>query len=422
MVRGSEGRIIAYSARQWLTFVSRGIPPSPVFQRLGAGQNLHGTPSEAAQLTANPPAQTRQSLATSRTTSRRPYVDVFRGLLIAHMALDHASLMFNSGRAPEELASGAAPVFGDLFQFLTRFLGVPVAPGFFFMAGFMVALTSDARQQRGRAPADITRQLLIRGLVLIAVDALIMGLPRALMGFYSFMTLSSIGVGIIVLAGVRHLPNRILAPVAIGLLVLHPLLDVSALPVPLQAILYEPVRSGAFRSMYPVFPWIGIVMLGYVIGRDSLRRPDSRPQWLGLAAISVVIFLAVRLFVGYGNAYPYTAVASFAFWTFAKYPPDLPFLAWSFSCIFVALAALASIVRHTTPARLRPLEIFGRVPFFFFVVHFYVLGIVQALLRTKTGLPGVYLIWMLLLAAMMGPCIWYDRKKRERGNLITRYF
>ena len=41
--------------------------------------------------------------------ARQGYVDVFRGLLIAHMALDHASLMFNAGRAGEELAAAAAP-------------------------------------------------------------------------------------------------------------------------------------------------------------------------------------------------------------------------------------------------------------------------------------------------------------------------
>ena len=89
--------------------------------------------------------------------------------------------------------------------------------------------------------------------------------------------------------------------------------------------------------------------------------------------------------------------------------------------MLVALIALSGIVRTRTPAWLRPLEIFGRVPFFF-VVHFYVLGIAQAILRTKTGLPGVYLIWILLLLAMAWPCAWYYRKKRERPNFITRYF
>src|SRR4029078_6226354 len=96
--------------------------------------------------------------------ARRAYVDLFRGLLIAHMALDHASLFFHSCRAAEELAATGGPVFGNLFQFLTRFLGVPVAPGFCFMAGFMVAMTSTAREQRGGSHAAVTRRLIMRGL------------------------------------------------------------------------------------------------------------------------------------------------------------------------------------------------------------------------------------------------------------------
>jgi hypothetical protein len=82
------------------------------------------------------------------------YVDVFRGLLIAHMALDHASLTFNAARGEEELATRAPLPPVDLLQFLTRFTGVPVAPGFCFMAGFMVALTSLARESRGVPPSE----------------------------------------------------------------------------------------------------------------------------------------------------------------------------------------------------------------------------------------------------------------------------
>jgi uncharacterized membrane protein len=346
---------------------------------------------------------------------------VFRGLLIAHMGLDHASLMFNAGRAAEELAAGPAPAFGDIFQFLTRFTGVPVAPGFCFMAGFMVALTSMARENRGVSHAEVTRRLLIRGFVLIAVDALIMGLPRALMGFYSFMVLTCIGVSIIATALLRDVSSRILVPLALGILLLHPLLDVSWLPLPLRAMLYEPVREGAFRSLYPIIPWIAIVLLGFVVGRDSLTRERPAKFWAALAAISFAFFFAVRLYGGYGNAYPYSSVASVQFWEFAKYPPDLPFLAWSFGCIFLTLIVLSAIARDGTPAVLRPFAVFGRVPFFFYIVHFYVLGIAAAILRTKFGLAGTFGIWLLLLVVMIGPCAWYYRKKRERPNWITRY-
>jgi uncharacterized membrane protein len=355
-------------------------------------------------------------------TNRRPWVDVFRGLLISHMALDHASLLFNAGRAEEELAAAGPPVFASLMQFLTRFSGVPVAPGFCFMAGFMVALTSVAREKRGVPPGEVTKRLIIRGLVLIGVDAVIMGLPRALMGFYSFAVLSSVGVGIIAAALLRNVSTKVLLAVALGVLLLHPLLDVSSLPVALRAVLYEPVRTGAFRSMYPVIPWIGIILLGFVMGRDALTRQLPARRWLALAGVSFGAFLLVRLVGSYGNAYPYASVTSLDFWTFAKYPPDLPFLTWSFACIFVSLAALATLAPHETPRWLRPFEIFGRVPFFFYVVHFYVLGVAQAILRVRVGLLETYAIWLALLLAMAGPCIWYYRVKRDRPNIVTRYF
>jgi len=372
-------------------------------------------------VTRNLPDETRRQLA-DVAPARRAYVDLFRGLLIAHMALDHASLFFNSGRAAEELAATGAPVFGNLFQFLTRFLGVPVAPGFCFMAGFMVAMTSTAREQRGVSHAEVTRRLIFRGLVLIAVDAVVMGLPRAAMGFYSFMVLSSIGVAIIALALLRDVSSRVLLPIALGILALHPLIDVSWMPVWLQAIVYEPVRTGAFRSMYPVLPWIGIVLLGFVVGRDAMTRERPARFWTALAAIAFLLFFTVRLSAGYGNAYEYSSLDSFAFWTFSKYPPDLPFLCWSFGCIFLALVVLSRIARNGAPKWLRPFEVFGRVPFFFYVVHFYVLGIAQAIVRAKTGLPQTYAIWAVLLLVMLWPCAWYYRKKRERPNFITRYF
>jgi uncharacterized membrane protein len=365
------------------------------------------TARNALTMTSDQSLPTRQQIAAATdVTTRARYVDTFRGLLIAHMALDHASLMFNVGRGGEELAALEPAFPADIWQFLTRFTGIPVAPAFCFMAGFMVAMTSLARMSRGVSHSEVTRRLIIRGLVLIAADAIVMGLPRALMGFYSFMVLSSIGVAIIVLALIRDLPNK---------------LDVSGLPVELRAILYEPVREGAVRSMYPIVPWGAIVVLGFVIGRDVITHQRSIRYWLGLSALCFIAFFAIRIHGEYGNAYPYASIASRDFWFFAKYPPDLPFLTWAFAITFVSLAALQWITRAATPAFLKPFEIFGRVPFFFYLVHFYVLGIAQAALGARLELPGTFAIWLGLLVVMLWPCAWYYRKKRLRPNFITRY-
>lgn len=368
------------------------------------------------------PARGAVAPAADGSTGRHAYVDVFRGLLIAHMALDHASLMFNAGRAGEEIAGAVAPVFTDLWQFLARFTGVPVAPGFFFMAGFMVALTSLAREQRGVPAAEVTHRLVVRGLVLILVDALVMGLPRALMGFYSFAVLSSVGAALILLAALRHLPGPWLLGAAVAVLVLHPLLDLSALPLALQAVLQVPVRTGAFRSLYPVLPWCAVLVVGYVVGRDALTRERPLRLWLLLGALCLLLFFAVRLHGGYGNGYPTAPIGTQAFWLLAKYPPDLPFLAWALAATFVGLAAVRWATRQGLPALLQPLAVFGRVPFFFYVVHFYVLGLASAVVRARFSLAVVVLIWLLLLAVMLPACAWYHDKKRERPNRLTRYF
>lgn len=93
--------------------------------------------------------------------------------------------------------------------------------------------------------------------------------------------------------------------------------------------------------------------MGFVVGRDATRRKHPAPFWLLLAGISLLLFFAVRLTGGYGNAYPYASVASPDFWSFAKYPPDLPFLAWSFAVTFCSLAVLWRMTRNATPALLR---------------------------------------------------------------------
>jgi len=48
--------------------------------------------------------------------------------------------------------------------------------------------------------------------------------------------------------------------------------------------------------------------------------------------------------------------------------------------------------------------------------------VAQAILRARVGLVETYAIWLALLLVMTWPCIWYYRKKRDRPNLVTRYF
>ena len=170
-----------------------------------------------------------------------------------------------------------------------------------------------------------------------------------------------------------------------------------------------------------MIPWAAIAIVGFVVGRDALHREQPARFWLKLAGVCLALFFAIRLAGGYGNAYAYTRSPA---WRSGPSPstrrtcPSWPGLsprpsrAWP--CCGASRAAAC-------PSGFGPFVVFGRVPFFFYVVHFYVLGLAAAAVRTKWGLPQTYLIWLLLLALMVWPCAWYYRVKQDRPNWITRY-
>ena len=338
---------------------------------------------------------------------------------MAHMALDHASMFYNAERwGGAELATHAPGAPADMAQFLTRFSGVAVAPGFCFMAGFMAATTSAARERRGVPSGEISQRLIIRGLVLIAADALIAGYPRLFMGFYSFMVLSCLGVSLIAIALLRHVKTPILLALAVAIIVFHPLME---FPSAIDWILHTPSREGFLRSLYPVFPWFGVMLFGFVVGRDSVTRKRLSRFWVGAAVSCLLGFFAVRLPGGFGNAYTHDGIGALNFWFFSKYPPDLAWLSWSFWQIFLALAVLRQLTTERCPPILEVLSVFGRVSFFFYLTHFYVLALAMPLVHGGHSLGFVYAVWLLLLALMYKPCQWYLSKKTTRGNLITRY-
>jgi uncharacterized membrane protein len=343
---------------------------------------------------------------------------------MAHMSLDHASLFLNPRKFGNEFASMAMPVPDDFWQFLTRFTGVFVAPGFSFMAGFMVAVTSASREERGRDAWSVTRKLIVRGLVLILAETVVFGIP---MGHYSFEVLSCLGTCLILVALVRQAPTSVLLPVALGILAFHMQLDLSGLPDKVRQILHEPtyVQGSPFKVLYPVIPWGGIMLAGYVAGRETARHPRAVAIWTALSIASFALFFVIRFAGGYGNTWPHAGVASYSFWTFAKYPPDLAWITFSFGVIFALLAVLRTQAEKAWMRVLEPVRVIGRVPFFFYLVHFIVLFLCtlpwQKHGKVALGLGWAYVAWVVLVAALLWPCTWYYRMKTERPNIVTQY-
>jgi uncharacterized membrane protein len=98
--------------------------------------------------------------ATGRSSERFVSIDVFRGLIMALMALDHVRAFFTNLRfEPEALQQTYSALFAT--RWVTHFC----APMFFFLAG-----TSAFLYGQRHTRAELRRFLLTRGLWLIALE------------------------------------------------------------------------------------------------------------------------------------------------------------------------------------------------------------------------------------------------------------
>jgi hypothetical protein len=65
--------------------------------------------------------------------------------------------------------------------------------------------------------------------------------------------------------------------------------------------------------------------------------------------------------------------------------------------------------------------VFGRVPLFYFVVHFYVIHLLRVLTNASKDLWVVYAVWIGVVIAMYPLCLWFSRLKERRRDWWLSY-
>jgi uncharacterized membrane protein len=394
------------------------------------------------------------------TKARIDSVDVLRGLVIVLMLLDHTrdyvhrtALVFD----PTALSRTTEALF------LTRWVTHLCAPTFALLTGVGAAL----QLVRGTPRAAVARFLVSRGFWLIGIEftAIRFGLTfdlnyAAFAGMLEVMW--TLGACMIVLAGFLYLPRVVAAVVGIGIVALHNLTDGVVVqggapggPGPdLLGVVWMVLHQQGFIPLfgapvlvaYPLLPWIGVVLCGYALGAvygwESERRRRFLLQ-LGLALMAA--FVVLRAINAYGDPVPWTTQRN-ALWTLMsfvntdKYPPSLLFVLMALG---PALLILAWRERKPLGRVGRVLVTFGRVPFFFFVVQWFVvhpMGIILSLIAGRPinhlfGMPGAtppapdagfglgvtYLAWLTALAVLYPLCRWFGELKRRRGDWWLSY-
>jgi uncharacterized membrane protein len=176
-----------------------------------------------------------------------------------------------------------------------------------------------------------------------------------------------------------------------------------------------------------------------------MERQRRRRRLVAIGAAALLWFVAERAINGYGDPVPWATQPSpvytvLSFLNTTKYPPSLDFLLMTLS---PALLALAWLDRPGLKPS-NPLVVFGRVPLFYFVLHFYLAHLAAVLLAfVRYGVsawtfvfhrvpsmggpatlfpPGfgedlwvVYLVWGGIVLALYPACRWFgDLKARRR--------
>jgi uncharacterized membrane protein len=382
------------------------------------------------------------ALATAHARLRLASIDVLRGFVIALMALDHVRDYFGNAHFDAlDLSQTTGPLF------LTRWVTHFCAPTFIFLAGISARLAAQRM-----TPAQLSRFLFTRGVWMVVLEITVVNFAWTFnlhyqTGFF-LQVIWAIGVSMIVLAALVHLPMRALAVFSIVVIFGHNLLD-GITPdrfgawAPLWSVLHVrgPIPVG-FLS-YPLIPWFAVMAFGYVAGSVFLVDAQQRRRRLLQAGFgALALFVVLRFTNVYGDAIPWSVQDTWfrtvlSFVNVSKYPPSLLYLLVTLGTASLLLAAFES-------ARGRCAEIlrtFGRVPLFVYVLHIVLAHLVAGVIAIAMGfgpsvltnpfpllpktwgfdLPLVYVAWLAVLAALYPACKWYAAVKRRRTDWWLSY-
>jgi uncharacterized membrane protein len=379
-------------------------------------------------------------------------VDVVRGIIMILMALDHVRDFFGSlAQNPTDLATTTAPLF------FTRWITHICAPVFFLLTG-----TGSYLGLRRRSRADLSRFLLTRGLWLLLLEVVVVRLVLQFNVDYRVTLLTviwALGWSMITLSALVWLPVGVVTAIGVVMIATHNLLDpISASALgslgPLWSVLHAPgfVLPGPDRVVfvaYPLIPWIGVTAVGFGLGTIYDWAPERRRRLLVRLGLALTVgWVVLRAMNIYGDPVPWTPQRSplfslLSFLNANKYPPSLVFLLMTLGPAMLLLRW----VDARTPSLLTPANIIGRVPLFYYVVHFlliHLLAVVVCFVRYgdahwmfesptlgqypitqpegwPSSLPVVYLIWLSVVAAMYPLCRWFAGVKQRRKEAWLSY-
>jgi uncharacterized membrane protein len=402
------------------------------------------------------------SLPAAPRRDRLMSVDALRGFVMIVMALDHVRDFIHRGAMAGASPTNVAATTPILF--MTRWITHFCAPVFMLTAGAGAYLywkgVNPAEAGHHRTKAQLSMFLLTRGLWLVFLELTLMQLA------YNFnlstanpiflLVLYVLGACMIILAALVWLPLPVLAAISVLSIALHNLADGIRSTSPGWMLLHQigafPFAGRIFIAAYSLVPWFAVMALGYCLGFAWSMPPERRQRFLRRTGIVMTIaFLVIRVINIYGDPsrWSWQPTATFTVLSFlntTKYPPSLEFLLMTLGPALIVL----SWFDRLPFSRSNPLIVFGRVPLFYFVLHFIAAHVAAFVLAVVTygssaftfmwqpvpsmGGPAkmfppnfgwdlwvAYAVWMTIVVALYPLCRWYAGIKERKRSWWLSY-
>ncbi len=379
-----------------------------------------------------------------------------RGFVIILMALDHARAFFHE--AGLEVAMDDPGT--SLGLYLTRWISHFCAPVFVYLAGTSIALMAERMSRK-----DLAKFVFIRGLWLIFLEVFVhtiiatsslAGQPEVGGKIYVVMqVLWALGGGMIIMSGAIYFGARVctvLGAVIICVTVpLHHMLQIDVYLagddpfwITLFTIGSYTVGPAIFASLYPVIPWTGVMLLGYGTAGIFKKEPAERDSILvKTGLILIVLFFFIRSITDIGDQDHWQTsdaglmMTIFDYFNVSKYPPSLLF----FLATLGPMAIMCAFVARIQGKVKEVVVLFGRVPLSFYILHMALLNVMSMIFGVYqgfelrefygsfrfypeeygTGLPGVYLVFVIVTVMLYPVCRWIDKLKSDKSNWWASY-
>jgi uncharacterized membrane protein len=383
-------------------------------------------------------------------------IDLLRGLVMVIMCLDHVRDFLS-----DRLFYDATDLTNtDPATFFTRWITHYCAPTFIFLAGTGAYLSGT----RGKSKFQLSWFLFTRGVWLAFMEVVI----NRMMWMFNFDLMHhgagvfwAIGLSMIGLSILVYFPVWFVTLFGVVMIASHNLLDgMSAAEVHLPPVVWVILHSPGdvpvfpwwpeftFGTGYCLIPWKGVMAAGYGFG--TLLQLDARvrrPVIFALGAAVTLAFVAIRWTNVYGDARLWQEErdrlwTTMSFLNCTKYPPSLLYVLMTLG---PSIMAVALFDRPLSPV-LRPIVTFGRVPFFFYLLHIPLIHGTAVLidfarfgwspqfgggpwevkpdmiLGYGVSLPMVYLLWITALLILYPPCRWFAGVKSRHRESWLSYF